>query len=135
MYKSISIHNDSRFQLERRKRQQEIHPLIISHHFMSGFGKEFGWQGTRDISGLLAIHSALEFFDQFGWARVMQHNHEMATWAQQMFCQRWDTIPMTPLNGSMIGAMATLRLPLRFQHIDDPAREKLQQRLYNEFKV
>src|SRR5205814_5187934 len=46
----------------RRERQPEIHPLIISHHFMSGFEKEFGWQGTRDISGLLAIHSALKFF-------------------------------------------------------------------------
>jgi len=52
-----------------------------------------------------------------------------------MLCSRWNTIPMTPLDGRLIGAMATLRLPLRFQHIDEPAREILQQRLYDEFKV
>jgi isopenicillin-N epimerase len=65
----------------------------------------------------------------------MRHNHQLATWAQQMLCNRWDTIPMTPLDGRLIGAMATLRLPLRFQHLDQPACEKLQQRLYDEFKV
>jgi isopenicillin-N epimerase len=116
-------------------RWPEIHPLVISHHYLSGFEKEFGWQGTRDISGLLSIHSAFEFFDQFGWDNVIRHNHEMAVWAQQMLCSRWDTIPMTPLDGRLIGAMATLRLPLRFQHLDQAACEKLQQRLYDEFKV
>jgi len=109
--------------------------MIISHHFMNGFEKEFGWQGTRDISGLLSIRTALEFFELFGWDKVMWHNHHMAVWAQHMLCNRWNTIPMTPLDGRLIGAMATLRLPLRFQHIDEPVREILQQRLYNEFKV
>jgi isopenicillin-N epimerase len=117
------------------KHRDHIHPLIISHHYMSGFEKEFGWQGTRDISGLLSIKKAIDFLEQFGWDNVMRHNHELATWAQQMLCARWDTIAMTPLDGSLIGAMATLRLPLRFQHIDLPTCEKLQQRLYNEFKV
>jgi len=117
------------------RRQAEIHPTVISHHYLSGFEKEFGWQGTRDISGLLSIHSAITFFEQFGWEKVMRHNHHMAVWAQHMLCNRWDTIPMTPLDGRLIGAMATLRLPLRFQHIDEPAREILQQRLYDEFKV
>lgn len=116
-------------------RQQEIHPLIISHHYLTGFDKEFGWQGTRDISGLLSINTAFEFFDRFGWEDVMRHNHELAVWSQEMLCERWNTIPMTPLDGRLIGAMATLRLPLRFQHIDEPTREVLQQRLYDEFKV
>jgi isopenicillin-N epimerase len=118
-----------------RQRQKDIHPLIISHHYQTSFEKEFGWQGTRDISGVLSIFEAIEFFDQFGWDNVMRHNHQLATWAQHMLCQRWNTIPMTPLDGSLIGAMATLRLPLRFQHIDQSACEKLQQRLYDEFKV
>jgi isopenicillin-N epimerase len=116
-------------------RQAEIHPTVISHHYLGGFDKEFGWQGTRDISGLLSIYSAIQFFEQFGWDNVMRYNHEMAVWAQQMLCQRWNTIPMTPPDGRLIGAMATLRLPLRFQHLDQPVCEKLQQRLYDEFKV
>ena len=135
LHKWVCAPKGSAFLWVHPKRQAEIHPLIISHHFMSGFEKEFGWQGTRDISGLLSIHAALEFFEQFGWENVMRHNHQMAVWAQQMLCARWDTIPMTPLDGSLIGAMATLRLPLRFQHLDQPACEKLQQRLYDEFKV
>ncbi len=135
LHKWICAPKGSAFLWVNRKRQPEIHPAVISHHYLSGFEKEFGWQGTRDLSGLLAIRSALEFFDQFGWPRVMRHNHELATWAQQMICQRWDTIPMTPFDGRLIGAMATLRLPLRFQHIDQTTCGMLQQRLYDEFKV
>ncbi len=135
LHKWICAPKGSAFLWVDQTRRNEIHPVIISHHYLAGFDKEFGWQGTRDISGLLSISSAIHFFYKFNWDRVMRHNHEMATWAQQMLCQRWDTIPMTPLDGSLIGAMATLRLPLRFQHIDEPAREKLQQRLYDEFKV
>ncbi len=137
LHKWVCAPKGSAFLWVHPRRQPEIHPLIISHHFMSGFEKEFGWQGTRDISGLLSIRSAFEFFEQFGWENVMRHNHDMAVWAQHMLCHRWNTIPMTPLDGRLIGAMATptLRLPLRFQHIDEPMREKLQQRLYDEFKV
>jgi isopenicillin-N epimerase len=135
LHKWICAPKGSAFLWVDPRRQAEIHPTVISHHYLSGFDKEFGWQGTRDISGLLSIGAAIHFFDQFGWDNVIRHNHQMATWAQQMLCSRWDTIPMTPLDGRLIGAMATLRLPLRFQHIDEPAREILQQRLYNEFKV
>jgi len=135
LHKWICAAKGSAFLWVHPKRQGEIHPLIISHDYQNGFEKEFGWQGTRDISGLLSIHSAIDFFEQFGWDNVMRHNHQLAVWAQQMLCQRWDTIPMTPLDGKLIGAMVTLRLPLRFQHIDEPQREILQQRLYNEFKV
>ena len=46
-----------------------------------------------------------------------------------------EIIPVTKCDGRLIGAMATLRLPLRFQHLDQAACEKLQQRLYDEFKV
>ncbi len=135
LHKWICAPKGSAFLWVNRNRQAEIHPAVISHHYQGGFEKEFGWQGTRDISGLLAIRSAMEFFDQFGWPRTLQHNHQLATWAQQMICQRWDTIPMTPLDGRLIGAMATLRLPLRFGHLSEPQREILQSRLYNEFKV
>ena len=135
LHKWVCAPKGSAFLWVHKQRQPEIHPLIISHNFMSGFEKEFGWQGTRDISGLLSISAALDFFRQWGWPSVMRHNHELAIWAQQMLCSRWNTIPMTPLDGRLIGAMATLRLPLRFQHIDEPAREILQQRLYDEFKV
>jgi isopenicillin-N epimerase len=135
LHKWICAPKGSAFLWVHRTRQAEIHPLVISHHYLSGFEKEFGWQGTRDISGLLSISAALVFFEQFGWDKIMHHNHQMAVWAHQMLCARWNTIPMTPLDGRLIGAMATLRLPLRFQHINEPAREILQQRLYDEFKV
>ncbi len=135
LHKWICAPKGSAFLWVNRKRQAEIHPAVISHHYQSGFEKEFGWQGTRDISGLLSIKKAIDFLDQFGWENVIRHNNQMATWAQQMICDRWGTVPMSPLDGRLIGAMATLRLPLRFQHIDEPTREILQQRLYDEFKV
>jgi len=135
LHKWICAPKGSAFLWVDPKRQPEIHPLITSHNYQKGFSLEFGWQGTRDISGLLATPDAFDFLDQFGFEEVMRHNHQMAVWAQHMLCNRWDTIPMTPLDGRLIGAMATLRLPLRFQHIDEPAREILQQRLYDQFKV
>jgi hypothetical protein len=35
----------------------------------------------------------------------------MAAWAQRALCSRWDVEPMSPPDGSMLAAMAAVRLP------------------------
>jgi isopenicillin-N epimerase len=62
---------------------------------------------------------------------VMSHNHQLATWAQQMLTQRWGASPVTPLDGSLLGSMATVPLPEPLASVQDAS--KLQQRLYDEF--
>lgn len=96
----------------RPDRQNGLHPLTISHFLEEGFPHEFRWQGTRDITPWLTVPAAIEFMEkQYGWAAVRRHNHQMAVWAHTMLCEKWDVEPISPLDGSMLGSMATLRLP------------------------
>jgi hypothetical protein len=48
---------------------------------------------------------------RLGWDRIMRHNHQLATWVQTMLCERWGVRSATPLDGRMIGSMATVPLP------------------------
>jgi len=111
LHKWLSAPSGSAFLNVRPDRQTGIHPAVISHNLDFGLAEEFGWQGTMDITPWLCVEDALAYFAQFGHDRVMRHNHELATWAQAMLCERWEVEPLTPLDGSMIGSMATVRLP------------------------
>jgi isopenicillin-N epimerase len=116
-------------------RQSEIHPLIVSHHYGEGFIPEFGWQGTRDLAAWLSAPRGLKFMAELGWERIMQHNHQIATWVQQMLCQRWGVEPISPLDGRMLGSMATVRLPGHLFSMTEPEVMSLQQRLHTDFKL
>jgi isopenicillin-N epimerase len=117
------------------QRQAGVHPAVVSHFWGQGFELEFEWQGTRDIGAWLATVEAIRFMERIGWGRVRQHNHEMAVWAQQFLCERWDVAPLSPLDGSLLGSMATVPAPGKLATADKDAVEALQQRLYNEFAV
>lgn len=103
----------------RSDRQTGVHPTTISHFLDESFVNEFNWQGTRDITPWLCVEDALQVMGGFGWPQVMRHNHEFAVWLQQMLCERWQVEPNTPLDGCMLGSMATVNLP---------AQQKLQRR-------
>jgi isopenicillin-N epimerase len=113
--------------------QESVHPTVISHHLDEGFSKEFGWTGTRDLSAWLSVPAAIAFLKELGWKQMIQHNHQMATWAQQMLCERWDVQPISPMDGSLLGSMATVVLPGSLAELTETL--PLQQRLYDEFKT
>jgi isopenicillin-N epimerase len=119
----------------RPDRQSKIHPLVISHHFEQGMAKEFSWQGTRDISAWLSAPLAIEYFAELGWDQVMAHNHAMAVWAQQMLCERWKVTPISPADGTMLGAMATVPLPAALQELTEKELGELQRRLHDEQRI
>lgn len=119
----------------RPDRQRDVHPLSISHHLGEGFAREFGWQGTRDVSGWLSIPRALQFMSELGWDRIMAHNHAMAAWVQRLLCEAWEVEPVSPLDGSMLGSMATLRLPASLGGMRDEQVRTLQQSLYTEHRI
>jgi len=89
----------------------EVHPLATSHFLGEGFGREFDWQGTRDVSAWLAAPAAIDFFARFGWERVRQRNHALAAWTQRFLCSAWRVEPLSPLDGSMLASMAAVPLP------------------------
>lgn len=124
----------SAFLWVRPERQSRIHPLAVSHNFGQGFVREFDWQGTRDLSAWLAIPAALEFMSGFGWERVMDHNHRLATWAHAMLCERWGVDPITPRDGRLLGSMCTVPLPPPLDALC-PDTQPMNQRLYSEFGV
>ncbi|HSU65569.1 MAG TPA: aminotransferase class V-fold PLP-dependent enzyme [Tepidisphaeraceae bacterium] len=135
LHKWASAPKGSGFLWVRKDRQADVHPLVISHHLGEGFAREFEWQGTRDISGWLAIPRGLQFMAGLGWDAVMSHNHQMATWVQQTLCERWGVDPISPLDGSMLGSMATVRLPESLARLDEAAVRTLQQQLYTEHRI
>jgi isopenicillin-N epimerase len=116
-------------------RQKQVHPAVISHYLDDSFVHEFGWQGTRDISAWLTTPAALQFMADLGWEHVMDHNHRLAAWAHRMLCARFNSEPITPLDGSLIGSTATVRLPGKFREMPIAEIECMQQRLYSEFKI
>jgi isopenicillin-N epimerase len=119
----------------RPDKQAGIHPGTISHFLDQGIAAEFGWQGTRDITAWLCAAEAIQYLDRtLSWDRIRRHNHELAVWVQGLLCRRWGVEPATPLDGSLLGSMATVALP-----VDAPRRHdrpaELQARLLSEHRI
>jgi isopenicillin-N epimerase len=119
----------------RRDRQKDVHPLIISHHLGEGFKAEFGWQGTRDVSAWLTIPAALQFMNELGWEPVRSHNHALATWANTMLSSRLKLANLSPLDGRLLGSMASLPLPPPLHTMSEAQIMQVQRKVYDEFRV
>ena len=118
----------------RPDRQADIHPTIISHRLGEGFSREFAWQGTRDVTAWLTVPRAVKFLSELGEQRVREHNHAMAVWAHRLLCEKWGAAALSPLDGSMLGSMATVELPRQFQAMTDAEGEAFQRRLYSDHR-
>ena len=115
--------------------QARIHPLVTSHHYGEGFLEEFSWQGTRDFTPWIASGEAIRYLGQFDWNRIRTHNHAMAAWAQQLLCAMWDVEPLSPLDGSMLGSMVTVRLPKQDAVKKLKTFDRLGAKLFDEHKI
>jgi isopenicillin-N epimerase len=100
--------------------QALLHAPIVSWGLDRGMAAEFGFMGTRDLSPFLAAPFAFELLDEFGGSAVLAHNHELVRWAAQHVSAQWDTEFTTA--DSMLGAMATVRLPARLGATEVDAR-------------
>ncbi len=101
-------------------RRDRVHPNTISHLYEEGMAREFAWQGTRDHSNWLVAGTSVNRLDADGWAMVRQYNHDLAMWAHAMLCRRWGVEPATPLDGSLLGSMATIAWPDAARVTDTP---------------
>ena len=121
----------------RPDRAAEIHAPIISHFFGEGLCAELDWQGSIDPTPWLLALEALAYWDHFGgWERIRAHNHELATQMHAMLCERLGLEPLSPLDGSMLGSMATIRVPDSLQPgADGRTAEAFQAVLLDRFGV
>ncbi len=111
LHKWLSAPVGSAFLWVHPDRQAPVHPLTISHHYEQGLAAEFAWQGTHDLSAWLSVPAAIDYFDRYGWERVRAYNHGLAKWAHQHLTRAWEVEPISPADGSMLGSMATVRIP------------------------
>ena len=133
LHKWVGAPPGAAFLWVRADRVDGVHPNTISHFLGDSFAKEFSWQGTRDITPWLTTVDAVRFLNELGIDRVMRHNHELATWAHEMLTSAWGVEPITPLDGSMLGSMATIALPEAVRGL--PNTDALQRLLYDAFGI
>jgi isopenicillin-N epimerase len=102
----------------RRDRQQDVHPLTISHGASvtragrSRFRLEFDWTGTDDPTPWLTVPKAIEYLGSLvagGWPALRARNRDLALEARRLLCEVAGTPPPCP--DMMVGSIASVRLP------------------------
>lgn len=117
-HKWLCAPKGSAFLHVRKDKQENIHPLTISHGMTfplgdtTRFRHEFDWTGTRDISAHCALPATIEFMAGLvdgGWPSIMQHNHELAIKGRNILCEALGID--APCPDEMIACISTLILP------------------------
>jgi len=143
LHKWVCAPKGAAFLWAREDKQEELQPAIISHGNnvprpgYTRFQDRFDWAGTMDPSAKFSVPDAIDCIGKLlpgGWREVRQRNHELAVKARQILCERLGTELVCPEN--MLGSMATVRLPEKFQGRLLKGRfEEEQVKLYREFGI
>ncbi|MEM1168700.1 MAG: aminotransferase class V-fold PLP-dependent enzyme [Cyanobacteria bacterium P01_H01_bin.35] len=103
----------------RQDKQENIHPLTISHGAnstrtdKSRFHLEFNWMGTDDPTAYLCIPEAIKFMGSLlpgSWSELMEKNKSMALAARHLLQEKLG-IKIDCCPDEMIGSMAVVKLP------------------------
>ena len=115
--------------------RDRVQPNVISHNADETFHERFLWQGTADFTAWLSLPESLAFGeDAFGWEALRKANHELTVWAHELLCNAWDVEPISPLDGSMIGSIASVSVPesVRTKYTEP---ETLMAELYERYRI
>ena len=143
LHKWVCAPKGAGFLWVREDKQAGVEPSVISHGHntprpgYTAFQDRFDWAGTFDPTAWFCVGAALGWMGQLlpdGWRELRQRNHALAVAARRLLCRRLQLEPPCP--ASMLGAMATLPLPDRFQGAPKAGKiDPEQLRLYDEFGV
>ena len=103
----------------RADRQDDLHPVTISHGYEKGYLAEFDWTGTWDPSAFLSVAPAIEFHERLGGPALMARNIGLAAEAAGLLAGRFGT--ETGLGNGTGGSMALIRLPWQGKAGNDDA--------------
>jgi isopenicillin-N epimerase len=109
-HKWLCAPKGSAFLYARPDRQDDLHPVTISHGLGKGYLEEFDWTGTRDPSAWLATGTAIDFHLRLGGEALMARNIALAAEATSLLARRLNTEPGA--TGAMAGSTGVVRLPL-----------------------
>jgi isopenicillin-N epimerase len=143
LHKWVCAPKGAAFLWVRQDKQADLNPAVISHGNntprpgYSSFQDRFDWAGTSDPSAWLCSGETIRSMDELvpgGWRTIRQSNNELVIKARKLLSEKLDLEPLCP--DSMLGSMATLPLPSRFQ--GKPKKAKIdpeQSRLYDKFGI
>ncbi len=94
----------------RPDRQDDLHPVTISHGYNKGFLAEFDWTGTWDPTAFLCVTDAIAFHERLGGATMRAHNVALAAEGAALLAGRLGT--ETGAGNELAGSMGMVRLPL-----------------------
>lgn len=143
LHKWVCAPKGAAFLWAREDKQDQLQPAVVSHGNntprpgYSAFQDRFDWAGTFDPTAWFCAGKAIAWMGNLlsgGWPAIRRRNHELAVQARRILCERLQVEPPAP--ESMLGAMATIPLPRRFQGI--PRLGKIdpeQSNLYDAFGI
>jgi isopenicillin-N epimerase len=143
LHKWVCAPKGAAFLWVREDRQAGLQPAVISHgnntprRGYSSFQDRFDWPGTFDPSAWFCIGPALDWMARQlpgGWPEIRHRNHALAMTARRLLSRSLQVEPPCP--ESLLGSMATLPLPERFQ--GKPKTNKIdaeQLELYDRFGI
>jgi isopenicillin-N epimerase len=143
LHKWVCAPKGAAFLYVREDRQVQIQPAVISHGNnrsrpgFTPFQDRFDWAGTFDLSAWLCVPTAIEWMGQLlpgGWSELRERNHQLAIQARKILCARFEVEPPCP--EELIGSMATVPLPNRFQNRKASGKiDREQLALYDRFGI
>ena len=143
LHKWVCAPKGAAFLWVRPDHQEDIHPVVVSHGYNTPrpgyptWQDRFDWVGTIDPTAWLSVPTALDTVGNMGpggWSEVRRHNHKLVVAARRLLARRLGLTPPCP--EKMLGSMATLPLPERFQ--DRPVTTRIaaeQTELFQRFGI
>jgi isopenicillin-N epimerase len=143
LHKWVCAPKGAGFLWVREDKQAELQPVVISHGNntprpgFSAFQDRFDWPGTFDPSAWFCAGPAIEWLGRVlpgGWPEVRERNQALTIQARRLLC---DALQVdAPCPETMLGTMAALPLPERFQGMPKSGKiDREQLRLHDEFGI
>lgn len=123
-------------------KQQDFHPLVLSHGLLeqdplvSPFRAEFDWMGTVDPTPFLTAAQAIQYFATTvpgGWKFIYSRNRLLAQELQQALCNTLQQeLPVPP---TMLGCMCTVPIPAAWLPMHPMAGQQWSRERYVEQRI
>jgi isopenicillin-N epimerase len=143
LHKWVCAPKGAAFLYVRPDYQEALQPAVISHGNnrtrlgFTPFQDRFDWAGTFDPTAWLCVPEAIRWMGQLlpgGWRELRERNHQLAIQARRILGERFDVEPPCP--EALLGAMATIPLPQRFQSRKASGKiDREQLALYDRFGI
>lgn len=143
LHKWVCAPKGAAFLWAREDKQRDLEPAVISHGNntprpgYTHFQNKFDWPGTFDPSAWFCVRAALDFMGKLlpgGWQELRNRNHDLTVAARRLLSRKLEVD--LPCPDSMVGSMATIALPARFQGKAKTTKiDPEQAALYDRFKI